>query len=276
MLEKSEVAVFKFTSNTMNPKQRRYLDIFFILICIVSLSSLNHNVSAEICTVCSNETHIMNDETARVIWPPGNSQSSGFSCSEIGEKAVQGYFTNCEGIHNLTDNICSCGLQTPLFTCPLCGEGYELEDPKRVVAGKTCEEWEDHATNKASTADCPHYQTSLGAYCGCDISKPDYFDEFCRICTDRILPDYNKKVTFTDGRQKYCVSVEVEVNAYSSRFNCSEQQNKFNKPCSCGSDLIDIPTLNPTQKTNSAKRNIISTIFKGAQIASVILWFLSA
>ena len=259
-------------------KRSRCLDIFFVLICVTSLSSLNHNVSvsAENCTVCSNETHIMNDETARIIWPPNNSERTGFSCAEIGEKAVQGYFSSCEGIHNLSDTICRCGLEEPPFTCPLCGEGLELPDPKRFVAGKTCEEWEDHATNKASTADCPHYQKSLGAYCGCDISEPNFFDGFCRLCTDRILPDYDKKVTFTDGRRKYCVSVEVDVNAYSSRFNCTEQQEKFYKPCACGSGEIELPTLSPTTKESEARKSLISTIVKGVNLASIVIWFLKA
>lgn len=204
----------------------------------------------------------MNDKNAIVTWPPGNTDGTGWTCSNIAAKALDGYFPNCTAIHNQIANICKCGPEEPPFTCPLCGNGIDLPEPNRVVAGKTCDKWQFHATYNASTVDCPYYQKSVGAYCGCDITEPNYFDGFCKLCKDQILPDYNKDVQFVDGTQKSCVAVEVDTNAYSYSKDCEQEQNKYASSC-CTNGLEELPTLSPTQKKSAARNEmqLSSSIF---------------
>jgi len=244
------------------------------IIILISLINLFQNkVSAEICTVCSNATHVMNDETARVVWPPGNTDGTGLECSDIADKAVNGYFSNCTVLHSYSDLICQCGPEEEPFTCSLCGDGVELPEPGRMVAGKTCAEWQDFATLLAPAMDCPYYQTSIAAYCGCDSSQPNFFEGFCKLCDDKILPNYNKKVAFVDGSQKYCVNVELEVNIYSNNYDCAYQQDKFKTACACSSDGPELPTLSPTNDLSPAADNTlhVSFLFKILPIASVLL-----
>ncbi len=194
----------------------------------------------------------MNDESARIIWPPGNPDNTGLSCSEVAERAVEGYFSNCTILHSVSDGVCQCGEELPPFSCPLCGNDSEgdgtivLPEPNRVVAGKTCQQWQDFATNDASTVDCTHYQTIVGAYCGCDISQPNYFDGYCRLCKDKLLPDFDEKVTYQSGKQKYCVEVEVKLNTHPDDHDCEQFQDSHEKACGCDTSG-DLPTLGPTK-----------------------------
>ncbi len=246
--------------NTLN--HRTFTPQSIILLIVISLITLTYDcASAEVCTVCSDETHIMNDLTAKVIWPPGNNENTALECSDIATKAVSGFFSNCTILHSYSDMLCECGPkeQQPV-TCPLCGEGVALPEPNRFVAGTSCLQWEEYASNQAFEMDCHYYQKSIGAYCGCDISDPNYFNhdgEFCKLCNDKIIPDFDKKVTFVDGTQKYCVNVEVDVNINSYRYDCSTEQNKYKKAC-CNSGLEELPTLSPTRNLSEGNSLFVS------------------
>jgi hypothetical protein len=256
------------------PNHRTFTLRSIIHLIIIPLITLQRHdfASAEVCTVCSNETHIMKDQTAKVIWPPGNNENTALECSDIAAKAVVGFFSNCTILHSYSDDLCECGpKEEQPITCPLCGEGVSLPEPNRFVAGKSCLQWEEYATTEAFEMDCPYYQKSIGTYCGCDISDPNYFNhdgEFCRLCKNEIIPDYNKKVTYVDGTQNYCVNVEVDVNVYSYRYDCSLEQNKYKKAC-CNGGLEELPTLSPT-KNSSGGNSIFVSISSVARILPIV------
>lgn len=255
------------TTNTVPGRQAYLCALVLTIICVFSL--------AEICSICSNETHIMHDESARVVWPPGNTDVSGLQCSDIANKTVDGFFSNCTIIHSYSDIICKCGpIEQPTFTCPLCGDGVELPEPGRVVTGKTCEQWQDQATNQAFAMDCPYYQKSVGAYCGCDISQPDFFEGYCRLCNNMILPDFDKQVAYVDGSKRYCLDVEIDVNIYSFRYNCTSEQNKYNKACGCDTVGPELPTLSPTDQLSAGNQMHFSTIT--VILAASFLWCINA
>ena len=223
--------------------KRRHYHVFvaFATILIPALS--------EVCTVCSNPEHEMFDLTAVVSWPPGNPDTR-LVCSDIAEKTVNGFFSSCEQIHSYSDITCAC--ESTAFTCPLCGTENAISDPSRKVAGKTCQEWQDHTTAYAISSDCSYYQKSLGAYCGCDISEPNFFNDFCRLCQNKILPKFNKKVSFSDGSQKFCVKVELDTNVNDK--DCTSQQQDFASVCGCDDSEPQLPTLQPTIHVSQAKK----------------------
>lgn len=231
------------------------------LILLLVFSSTFSPIVGEICSICSNATHVMNDESARIIWPPGNPDNTGLRCSEAATKAGEGFFSNCSVLHSYSDVICSCGEEEPPFTCPLCGGGGGgtsnttndlLPEPNRVVAGKTCQQWEEYASTSAFSVDCIHYQTLLGAYCGCDISSPNYFEGYCRLCEDRLLPDMSEKVTYQSGKQAYCVEVEINLNTHPDQYNCESYQDTHEKACGCDSNDVEFPTLRPSSNNESS------------------------
>ena len=240
---------------------------------VIALTIFSLDVQAEICTVCSNSSHVMNDESARIIWPPNNPDNTGLRCSEVAEKAVEGFFSNCTVLHSYSDVICSCGDEEPPFTCPLCDSNNQLPEPKRVVAGKSCEQWQQDASDetKVSSVDCTHYQTILGAYCGCDISEPNYFDGYCRLCGDTLLPDFSQKVTYQSGRQAYCVEVEVKLNTNPDQYNCESYQGTHEKACGC-TNIVELPTLRPSSRDeSSATFNQISLL---KEFTLITFWIL--
>ncbi len=209
-------------------------------------------IQSENCTLCSNATHEpLAGESASFMLP------SGFiSCANASELAAQGSFSNCTALHTIAEQICQCGdpsEEKEPFQCPLCGEGQVLPLPDRLIASKTCQEWEDIAANDFEM-DCTSYQKSFGSYCGCDISSDvNHFDGFCRICNDTLLPDPNKKVTFerTEGDQKvqytrYCVELEQDFNSMLN-LDCDGTQKLYSQEglCDCGYD-IDVPTRQPS------------------------------
>eukprot|EP00551_Chaetoceros_affinis_P000001 CAMPEP_0203648182 /NCGR_PEP_ID=MMETSP0088-20131115/18021_1 /ASSEMBLY_ACC=CAM_ASM_001087 /TAXON_ID=426623 /ORGANISM="Chaetoceros affinis, Strain CCMP159" /LENGTH=241 /DNA_ID=CAMNT_0050506105 /DNA_START=47 /DNA_END=772 /DNA_ORIENTATION=+ len=225
---------------------------------------------ADVCTVCSDPSHIMNDPTARIVWPPGNSEAVGYSCTEIGELLTNGTFTNCTNVQTtLSDDICMCGPDDPSsFTCPLCGDGVNLPEPNRVVAGKTCQGWQYFASYHTSTMDCPYYQKSIAAYCGCDISDPDFFNGYCRLCGDKLLPNFNQKVNFVGGTSEYCAKIEVDVNVFAGVGNidskCDVEQEKYKKACKCDTIGVELPTLSPTSSApddDSSGSKVTSSTF---------------
>ncbi len=262
----------------INAPYKLFYTTIFALSAIISPPMM---ATADVCTVCSNPDHVMNDLTARIVWPPGNSERVGFSCEEIGDLLTGGNFTDCANVQTVSDDICMCGPDDPSqFTCQLCGNGTPLPEPNRVVAGKTCFGWQYYASFHASTIDCPYYQTSMAAYCGCDISDPEFFDDFCRLCGDTLLPDFNQKVTFVDGSQEYCAKVEVEVNVLSMVSNidwsCEAQQNKYEKACKCDSNQ-GLPTMGPSAvPDSSANRVVLSQILQMISlfVPIPILWWL--
>jgi hypothetical protein len=270
------------------------------IICLLSTSTSNVRAAeAEpVCTPCSDPTHIMNDEKARFFFPIGS--TTGISCLDLSKLAAQGgVFSDCSQVHALSSAYCKCGVEELPFMCPLCGyedtnedtdedNGMNVKEPKilpekrRVVAGKTCEEWEDHATNYAPPVDCPHYQKSLGSYCGCDITSSesssnepiDFFEGFCKLCGDSLLPDYNKQVTFVDESREYCVKLELDVNIYER--NCVEKQNKFHDVCGCSSIGNSLPTLAPSSNNDSAGAHMSTSISMRRLVPLLlpsIIWF---
>lgn len=159
------------------------------------------------------------------------------NCSHAFDLAREGEFASCDDLHGNT-GICQCGpLDQEPFKCNLCGGDQSLPRPDRMVAQKTCSEWQDIAT-KDFEMDCSSWQKSLGAYCGCDISPPDFFDGFCRICDDKILPLWNQTVKFADGSEKYCVQIEQDVNTIQiDDSSCLGAQETYQGPCECDHEV---------------------------------------
>jgi hypothetical protein len=208
-------------------------------------------VRSEICHLCPNENHTsLAGDMASFLLP-----SSGLfmKCSEAEKLAPDGFFSNCTGLHNLAADICECGLPSDeTFQCPLCGEGTSiLPFPDRVVANKTCQEWQDDA-NRDFEMDCFSWQKSFGSYCGCDVSAPGHFDGFCRICNDSILSKPNNTVTFI-GRNgiysEFCAFLEQDFNTKSD-LDCEAVQKNYSSVCACGWDN-DIPD-NPRENDESS------------------------
>jgi len=261
---------YKMDSNQHHNFISKPLRLLFGFLIFSSSPSLHHS-NAEICTQCSNASHIMNDAyTASIVWPPGNSDNAGFPCYEVALKAASGYFNSCAVLHSWSDFVCNCGEPEGDFICSLCGDGVPLPEPNRIVAGKTCHAWQEHATFDDFQEDCPNYQKAVGAYCGCDISTPGYWDGFCRVCGDTILPDHTEEVVFDNGDKKDCVQVEVDINTpYYS--NCSFQQEKYKKSCGCEKNVFDIPTLSPTKTRSSSIRSVLSFQMKLILLMSLSL-----
>ena len=79
---------------------------------------------------------------------------------------------------------------------------------------------------------------------------PVDYQDFCRICDDKVLPDWNKEVTFIDGSTKYCALIEQDINT-DPLLNCTVQQDKYGSPCGCN-DVIEFPSDAPTMDPSFA------------------------
>lgn len=236
-------------ANTMASSTITRGQYFMAAILLILLSSSNLfvlQVNAEVCSLCPNEEHtpLAGDGASFYV----SSAESFIRCNKAEELASTGYFSNCTALHNQAAEICGCGIPSnETFSCQLCGEGNELPFPDRVVANKTCPEWQNDASNDFEK-DCFVWQKSLGTYCGCDVSAPKHFDGFCRICNDTILSKPNKTVTFQGSIGVYtesCASLEQDLNTRSG-FDCElDVQNVYSKRCDCGWD-IELPKKTPT------------------------------
>lgn len=197
-----------------------------------TLLSFTSRAFAEVCDLCPTPDHFPGDESAKFKYTKGD-QLQIVNCSHAFDLAKEGEFASCNELHNNTV-ICQCGpLEQEPFSCNLCGGDQLLPLPDRIVAQKTCSKWQDIAT-KDFEMDCSSWQKSLGAYCGCDISPPDFFDGFCRICDDKILPLWNQTVKFLDGSVKTCVQIEQDINTIQrDDTSCSDVQETYQGPCEC-------------------------------------------
>jgi hypothetical protein len=232
-----------------------------ILLILLSSSNLFLQVNAEVCSLCPNEEHtpLAGDGASFYV----SSAESFIRCNKAEELASAGYFSSCTALHNQAAEICGCGIPSnETFTCQLCGEGNELPFPDRVVANKTCPEWQNDASNDFEK-DCFVWQKSLGTYCGCDVSAPKHFDGFCRICNDTILSKPNKTVTFQGSIGLYtesCASLEQDLNTRSG-FDCElDVQNVYSKRCDCGWD-IELPKKTPTSPVTASGPKSKMTFF---------------
>lgn len=199
-------------------------------------------------------------------------------CSLAEELAPTGFFSDCAGLQNIAAQICECGVPTTdPFQCSLCGTGNSLPLPDRLVANKTCQAWED-AASEDFQMDCPVWQKSFGAYCGCDISADNYFDGFCQMCKDTILPRVNETVTLmstdSDGGtflyQEYCAWIEQDMNTKND-LNCSHFQTVYGDACQCGYEF-ERPTRSPTlsQPNTSNAKAVILSGFTGMGMSVVL------
>lgn len=234
--------------------------LFFIMgrTALVMLSLCLHMilVHSEICHLCPNENHTSLAGDMASFFLPGSGEF--MKCSEAEKLAPEGFFSNCTGLHNLAADICECGLPSnETFQCPLCGEGaFTLPFPNRVVANKTCTEWQEDANNDFEM-DCFSWQKSFGSYCGCDVSAPGHFDGFCRICNNSILSRPNKTVNFI-GRNgiysEFCAVLEQDFNTKSD-LDCGVMQKNYSSLCSCGwvIDNPDKPRENVTSSSSLMK-----------------------
>lgn len=218
---------------------------------------------AEECSLCPN----INDTISEFAVIKFNDQLTA-NCSYADQLAREGYFSNCTAIHESFIPI-ACGCSDLEYSCRLCGEGNELPLPNRKVAGRTCAEWEYEANTEFEQGDCSSWQKSMGAYCGCDISAPGFFDGVCRICNNTLLPNPNQTVTFTNGRVAYCASVEQDLNTLETvdaGIQCEDQQQKYKKACKCDAG-IQFPANPPTPVLSDANRrqthNKIQVAFMG-------------
>lgn len=211
-------------------------------ITIIPLLSYFFAVKAEVCSLCPN----INDTVSEFTVIKFNEQLTA-NCSYADQLAREGYFSNCSAIHESYVPI-ACGCSNLEYSCRLCGEGNELPLPNRKVAGRTCAEWEFEANTEFEQGDCNSWQKSMGAYCGCDISAPNFFDGFCRICNNTVLPNPNQTVTFVNGAVAYCASVEQDLNtqaATDAEVDCEFQQARYKKACKCDAG-IQLPSNPPT------------------------------
>jgi|EP00979_Chaetoceros_neogracilis_P015379 hypothetical protein len=237
---------------------------FFIaaaILFIIQESSINQQyllVNAEVCNLCPNETHAPLGGNRTKFLPPGGGNYT--TCSDAEELAPTGFYSNCTTLHNIAAEICECGIPSnKKFQCPLCGgDGKELPFPDRVVADKTCQQWQNKA-HEDFEMDCIAWQKSFGSYCGCDISDPFHFDGFCRICNDTILSKPNRSVSFQGNNEvytKHCAWLEQDLNTRSG-FDCERDvQNVYSTHCDCGWE-IEQPSRSPNSNnlTSSGTRS---------------------
>ena len=111
--------------------------------------------------------------------------------------------------------------------------------------------------------DCLHYQKSMAAYCRCDISDPDFFNGYCRLCGDNFLLDFHQKVNYVDGTSDYCAKIEVDVNVFAGFGNiaskCEDEQEKYKKACKCDTIGVELPTLSPSSAPDSPGSEVTSS-----------------
>lgn len=234
--------------------------LFSLLLFLTTIPAIR----SEICTLCPNATHepLAGDSASFIL-----TDGTYLSCTKASELAPEGIFSNCTALHNRVAEICECGdpsTSNDPFQCPLCGEGQTLPLPDRMVANRTCREWEEKAANDFES-DCPSYQKSFGSYCGCDIvSDPNHFEGFCRICNDALLPNPSKTVLFEriEGNQKvlytrFCAELEQDFNSRSV-LDCEKTQADYGKEtvCDCGYE-IDPPTRPPSSDLGTSSGEMV-------------------
>mmetsp|Transcript_22112 Transcript_22112/g.32305 ORF Transcript_22112/g.32305 Transcript_22112/m.32305 type:complete len:245 (-) Transcript_22112:257-991(-) len=224
-------------------------------------------VSSEICNICKNTSHTPQDPGAKFTYSKDGSDLA-VNCTFGSELAQQGEFSNCTELQSATEDICKCGDSPPEdHTCNLCGD-ETLPQPDRMVANQTCQEWEIAANNDFAM-DCPSWQKSLGVYCGCDYSPEGFFNGFCRICDDKILPLANKTVSYESGRQDFCALVEQDENSGNGPSNCTLFQNSYRIPCDCDYTFV-VPTKAPTAPPSAAANYELSTLLVGLFVGSLV------
>lgn len=158
------------------------------------------------------------------------------NCTVGGQLALGGSFTNCTLLRANTEKIC-CSTPIPK-TCPLCGISTILPHPQRVIAGKTCAQWQADADYDFKGKNCDAWQKSMGIYCGCDITDQNFFDGFCRICNSSILPNYNATIKWDNVavEETYCAVYEQKMNSLSQSQTCEFEQSRLKNSCQCEHD----------------------------------------
>lgn len=90
------------------------------------------------------------------------------------EQMIYGSFCGCEDIFTM-----------PISACTLCSDRSPLPNPYKMVAGKSCLEWEREAIDRPDD-ECSSYQGSYGIACGCN--EPNFslspFDSYCKLCAN--------------------------------------------------------------------------------------------
>lgn len=175
------------------------------------------------CTLCPDGS-LPTDPDAKLVLDKGQV----ITCSKAHEEALKGYFANCTNLHQRSIEICGCG-KPPEKKCSLC-ENKDLPLPDKIISGKKCSEWEGLAA-KGFAEDCFSWQQTFGNSCGCKNPK---VESFCYIC-DKELPFVEKKVNFTDKKEKTCIEIEREENAKiaTKQTNCSAEQARYLNICDC-------------------------------------------
>lgn len=231
---------------------------------------------AEVCSICPNFNDTIPDFVTTII--QFNDQLTA-NCTYADQLAREGYFNNCTAIHtSFVPSACGC----PSFesSCPLCGfegEGTTsvaktLPLPNRKIAGRTCTEWEFQANQATGDGDCKSWQKTMGAYCGCDVSAPGFFEDVCRICNSTLIPNPNQTVTFTNGRVAYCTLIEQDLNtiaAADANVNCVNEQGKYRNACNCDSSF-QIPTNPPTPVLSGTTNDLH---LNGMWRLQIVCWF---
>jgi len=229
---------------------------------LVFLALVSSPVLSEVCNLCPDPAHTPQDESAKFSYFK-NDEKIFVNCSYGYDLALQGEFSDCDALHGNTSAICQCGPpKDGPFQCSLCGDGIDLPSPTRVVADRTCTEWQEIASADFEM-DCPSWQKSMGTYCGCNIASPGFFDGFCRLCNNTILPLANSTVTFVNGDVEFCAEIEQDINTASYGLDdtsCYNTQEKFKDACDCDYQFSYTKAPSPGPPSGAYMREISSVM----------------
>jgi len=230
---------------------------------IISLSIIDPSF-AVYCDLCSGGEQPRDPSAKFKYFSNKLNQEQIVSCKDASLMANNKVFSNCTQLHQRTKIYCGCDGNNSLERqCSLCKHDM-LPNPSKVVAGKTCGNWENEA-NKDFIDDCGVYQYTYGYHCGCDVENDalekddtlenEVHENFCYICGNKTLPDPDKKIQYVNGKEEYCVEAEQKMNVRTN-LNCSKMQSEYSDACSCN-------VIKPKIQTN--RGNII-------QINAQIYW----
>lgn len=126
----------------------------------------------------------------------------------------------------ISNSIIRTSIASELVKCNgICMENNFIPEPNLLVSGKTCAQWDKHASKTILESHCDSFKSSLGAACGCNnLPKPS-----CSVCPYGY--NWGSTIEYRNGSQETCeyalflMSISTEAcDMYSehfSRYCCS-------------------------------------------------------
>lgn len=118
-----------------------------------------------------------------------------------------------------------------LINCDgICLKNSFIPDPELMVSGKTCAQWDKHASKKISTSHCDSFKSTMGAACGCNnLPKPK-----CSVCPYGY--DWGATIEYKNGSQEICENALFWMSISTSA--CEMYSEHFSRYCCLNSCRI--------------------------------------